>query len=72
LRPLIHLLLAVRHLERIADLATNIAEDMIYMVKGDSSGIGPKIISPILQRKVEIEHNLTKSNLLTKFSHFPN
>jgi phosphate transport system protein len=35
LRPLIHLLLAVRHLERIADLATNIAEDVIYMVKGE-------------------------------------
>jgi len=35
LRSLIHLLLAVRHLERIADLATNIAEDVIYMVKGE-------------------------------------
>lgn len=35
LRPLIHLLLAVRHLERIADLATNIAEDVIYMVQGE-------------------------------------
>ena len=35
LRPLIHLLLAVRHLERIADLATNIAEDVIYMIKGE-------------------------------------
>lgn len=35
LRPLIHLLLAVRHLERIADLATNIAEDVIYMVRGE-------------------------------------
>ena len=35
LRPLIHLLLAVRHLERIADLATNIAEDVMYMVKGE-------------------------------------
>lgn len=32
--PLIHLLSASRHLERIADHATNIAEDVIYMVEG--------------------------------------
>ena len=30
----IHLMSASRHLERIADLATNIAEDVIYMVEG--------------------------------------
>ena len=32
---LIHLLSAVRHLERIADHATNIAEDVIYMTNGE-------------------------------------
>jgi phosphate transport system protein len=32
---LIHLLSASRHLERIADHATNIAEDVIYMVEGE-------------------------------------
>jgi phosphate transport system protein len=32
---LIHLLSVSRHLERIADHATNIAEDVIYMVKGE-------------------------------------
>jgi phosphate transport system protein len=32
---LIHLLSVSRYLERIADLATNIAEDVIYMTKGD-------------------------------------
>lgn len=32
---LVHLLSASRHLERIADGATNIAEDVIYMVKGE-------------------------------------
>lgn len=32
---LLHLLQASRHLERIADHATNIAEDVIYMVEGD-------------------------------------
>lgn len=31
---LIHLLSASRHLERIADHATNIAEDVIYMIEG--------------------------------------
>ena len=34
LESLIHLLSASRHLERIADHATNIAEDVIYMVDG--------------------------------------
>ena len=32
---LIHLLAVSRHLERIADHATNIAEDVIYMVEGE-------------------------------------
>ena len=32
---LIHLLSVSRHLERIADLATNVAEDVIYTVEGD-------------------------------------
>jgi len=31
---LIHMLSVSRHLERIADHATNIAEDVIYMVEG--------------------------------------
>ncbi len=31
---LIHLLLVSRHLERIADQATNIGEDVIYMIEG--------------------------------------
>jgi phosphate transport system protein len=31
----LHLLSAARHLERIADQATNIAEDVIYMVEGE-------------------------------------
>jgi phosphate transport system protein len=33
-RPLLRLLAATRNLERIADCATNIAEDVIYMVEG--------------------------------------
>jgi phosphate transport system protein len=35
LDSLIHLLSVSRHLERIADLATNIAEDVIYLVEGE-------------------------------------
>ncbi len=31
----LHLLSASRHLERIADQASNIAEDVIYMVEGE-------------------------------------
>lgn len=34
LESLIHLLSCSRHLERIADHATNVAEDVIYMVEG--------------------------------------
>ena len=29
------MLSVARHLERIADLATNIAEDIVFMVEGD-------------------------------------
>ena len=34
LSALLHLMLVARHIERVADLATNIAEDAIYMVEG--------------------------------------
>jgi phosphate transport system protein len=34
IESLIHLLSTARHLERIADHATNIAEDVIYMIEG--------------------------------------
>jgi phosphate transport system protein len=33
-RPLLRLLAVSRNLERIADCATNIAEDVVYMVEG--------------------------------------
>ena len=35
IKVLIHLLSTSRHLERIADLATNIAEDVLYMIDGE-------------------------------------
>ena len=34
METLTHLLSISRHLERIGDLATNIAEDVIYMIEG--------------------------------------
>jgi len=39
--PLLKLQAASRNLERIADLATNIAEDVIYMVEGEIARHGP-------------------------------
>jgi phosphate transport system protein len=33
--PLVHFLSISRHMERIADLATNIAEDVMYMIQGE-------------------------------------
>ena len=35
LDALVQYLSVSRHLERIADLATNIAEDVIYMIQGE-------------------------------------
>jgi phosphate transport system protein len=35
IEPLLHLLSASRHVERVADHATNIAEDVVYLVEGE-------------------------------------
>ena len=35
IEPAINTISATRHMERIADLATNIAEDVVFMVEGD-------------------------------------
>jgi phosphate transport system protein len=50
---LIHLLSVSRHLERIADHATNIAEDVIYMIEGEI----------VRHRTEEYKSNLEKTQL---------
>ena len=42
LQALTHLFLVSRHLERIADLATNVAEEVIYMITGEIVRHGKK------------------------------
>ena len=42
IQPLTHLFLVSRHLERIGDLATNIAEEVIYMITGEIVRHGKK------------------------------
>lgn len=42
----LHVLSASRHLERIADQATNIAEDVIYMVEGEIVRHQPETYNP--------------------------
>lgn len=44
----LHLLSVSRHLERIADQATNIAEDVIYMVEGEIVRHQPEVFSDSL------------------------
>lgn len=46
----LHLLSVSRHLERIADQATNIAEDVIYMVQGEIVRHQPELFSDGDQR----------------------
>ena len=41
IEPGLSLFSATRHLERIADHATNIAEDVVYLARVRSSGTGP-------------------------------
>jgi len=52
LQPLIHLFLVSRHLERIADLATNISEEVIYMITGEIVRHGRKAtgLRPLLEK----------------------
>jgi phosphate transport system protein len=42
IEPALDLILISRHLERIGDHATNVAEDVVYMVEGSQLGYGTK------------------------------
>jgi phosphate transport system protein len=61
--PSMQFILATRHLERIADHATNIAEDIIYWVRGldvrHGRGLG---ISPVPASGVEETHRITENS----------
>jgi phosphate transport system protein len=50
---LIHLLSASRHLERIADHATNIAQDVVYMIEGEIVRHRPETFQAIIERGSE-------------------
>jgi phosphate transport system protein len=49
--PSIHCLAVARHLERMADLATNIAEDVVYLVRGDIARHRHRVPSPTIPEK---------------------
>jgi phosphate transport system protein len=61
--PSMQFILATRHLERIADHATNIAEDIIYWVRGldvrHGRGLG---IAPVPASGVEETHQVTEDS----------
>jgi len=47
---LIHLLSASRYLERVADSATNIAEDVVYMIEGEIVRHRPETFQALVGR----------------------
>ncbi len=46
IEPMMHLFSVARHIERVADHATNIAEDVIYLVEGEIVRHQPEIGEP--------------------------
>jgi phosphate transport system protein len=50
---LIHLLSASRHLERVADHATNIAQDVVYMIEGEIVRHRPENFQALIERESE-------------------
>jgi len=62
--PGLQFILATRHLERIADHATNIAEDIIYWVRGLDvrHGRGPAVLSEPSPLPAEDHSNITQNS----------
>jgi phosphate transport system protein len=50
---LIHLLSASRHLERVADHATNIAQDVVYMIEGEIVRHRPENFQALVEKDSE-------------------
>lgn len=50
---LFHLVSACRHLERVADHATNIAQDVVYMIEGEIVRHRPETFQAIIERDLE-------------------
>ncbi len=57
LGELINLLLISRHLERLADHATNIAEEVIYLIEGEILDMPPIIANGQSKKKQELVDN---------------
>jgi phosphate transport system protein len=53
LECLIHLLSTSRHLERVADSATNIAEDVVYMIEGEIVRHRPETFQALVRKDPE-------------------
>ncbi len=53
----VHTLSVVRHLERIADLATNIAEDIVFMVEGEIIRHNPEELRRLARSSIERGRN---------------
>lgn len=53
MESLIHLLSASRHLEPVADHATNIAQEVVYMIEGEIVRHRPETFQALVERDVE-------------------
>jgi phosphate transport system protein len=51
---LIHLLSASRHLERVADHATNIAQDVVYMIEGEIVRHRPETFQALVEKDSKV------------------
>ena len=60
--PALHVFSATRHIERVADHATNISEDVVYMVDGEIIRHGGPHTNPIAQNDDSLKPSADKLN----------